>query len=75
MQKSASRDGHFEYKYVYMQYLKQIKEYHVYVCAAEKNLHQNRGIWYWINIHWEFVEFMNLIEISSDVQYIYNTYT
>lgn len=35
----------------------------------KKKNHQIEGIWYWINIHWEFVEFMNLIEITSYVQY------
>lgn len=59
--------------YIYVKYaiyLKQIKECHVYVCL--KTI-KSRLIWYWINIHWEFVEFMNLIEITSCVQY-YNTH-
>lgn len=66
--------GHFWiYIYIYVKYaiyLKQIKECHVYVCP--KTI-KSRLIWYWINIHWEFVEFMNLIEITSCVQY-YNTH-
>lgn len=43
--------------------------YGMYHVHAQKS--SNWGIWYWINIHCEMVEFMNLIEITSYVQRIH----
>lgn len=38
------------------------------MCMCDAQKPSNWGIRYWINIHWEIVEFMNLIEITSYVQ-------